>query len=254
MHHYRGAAKKLIDTGNMRRLVEKLRDKYVHGKREEFQYIGGHVGRHIRMWANSVRLRRFYRPLPEHERFVYYPLHVPADVALTLRSPEYLDQYALIDFISRSVPYTHKVAIKEHPALVGAVEYSRMRDLLKRRDNVILLDSGINNYSILRASDAVLTVNSKSGAEALLLGKPVLALGDSFYRASSLVHRIDRLGDLPEKMAEILAKQKVINQEQIQSYFQNVWDRSLPGEIYDIAPDNVKWFAKSLSTFINSDQ
>lgn len=245
-HHYRGAVRKIIDIRNMRRLAEKSWDKFAAGKREEFQYIGGHVRRHLRMLVNTMRLRRFYRALPEDTRFVYYPLHVPADAALTLRSPEYLDQYTLIDFISRSIPCTHKVLIKEHPALVGAVSYTRMRELLARRDNVILLDPGINNYDILRASDAVLTVNSKSGAEALLLGKPVIVLGDAFYRASSLVHVVDRLGDLPKKTAEILSDQKTIGPEKIQAYFQNVWDHSFPGELYDTSPQNVADMTASL--------
>lgn len=251
-HHYRGAAKKIIDIRNIRRLAEKSWDKYASGKREEFQYIGGHVRRHLRMFVNTARLRKFYRPLPEDTRFIYYPLHVPADAALTLRSPEYLDQYALIDFISRSVPGTHKVLIKEHPALVGAVNYSRMRDLLTRRDNVVLLEPGINNYAVLRAADAVLTVNSKSGAEALLIGKPVIVLGDAFYRASSLVHAVDRLRDLPEKIAEVLSDKKIVDLQMIQGYFQNVWNLSFPGELYDVAPDNVMIFAKSLSMFLEA--
>lgn len=245
---YRSAAKKLVDTRNIRRLVEKLRDKYIYGKHEEFQYIGGHVKRHLRMFTNSIRLRRFYRPLPEHEQFVYYPLHVPADVSLTLRSPEYLDQFALIDFISRSVPNTHKVAIKEHPALVGAVGYSRIRELLKRCDNIILLNPNINNYTVLNATDAVITVNSKSGAEALLLGKPVVVLGDSFYRACRLVKAIDRLSDLPQVLSNILQTKPILDPILIQSYFQSIWNYSLPGELYDTSTHNLAIFVNSLHT------
>ena len=46
--------------------------------------------------------------------FVYYPLHVPADMALTLRSPEYLDQVATIDFLLRTIPDSHVLVAKEH--------------------------------------------------------------------------------------------------------------------------------------------
>ena len=131
-HHYRRAWKKLADGRNWKRMAQKLADKYLHGKQEEFGHIGGHVWRHVRMFSNSQRLKAHYRPLPDGEHFIYYPLHVPADAALTLRTPEFLDQYALIDYIARAVPATHKVVIKEHPALVGAVEYRRVRDLLQR--------------------------------------------------------------------------------------------------------------------------
>lgn len=245
-HHYRAAVHKIVDRHNARRFLEKFIDKYVLTKREEFNHIGGHVERHIRMAVNSHRLRRFYRQLPGDSQFVYYPLHVPADVALTLRSPEFLDQYSLIDFLCRAVPLNYKVAIKEHPALVGAVDYRRMRDLLEKNDNLILLDARINNYQVLGAARAVVTVNSKSGAEALLLGKQVVVLGDAFYRRCKLVHAVDSLSQLPTLLEKIVKNPPNIDQRSIRNYFQDVWNASYPGELYDASAENVQCFSDSL--------
>ena len=47
-------------------------------------------------------------------------------------------------------------------------------------------------------TDAVVSVNSKSGAEAVLLGKPVVVMGDAFYRSCPLVFAADRLKDVPQ--------------------------------------------------------
>lgn len=244
--HYRAPAKKLLDRRNLRRLAEKSLDKYVRGKHEEFEHISGHVSRHVRMYLNNRRLRPHYRALPADAPFVYYPLHVPADFALTIRSPEYLDQLALLDFLALAVPYPYRVAVKEHPALVGAVHAPRMKALLEARDNLMLLDPGINNYEVMRSAAAIVTVNSKSGAEALLLGKPVVVLGDAFYRPSALVRTVDRLRDLPSALSRVLAQPPHIARESIQSYFQDVWDRSLPGELYDVRPDNIAAFRDAL--------
>jgi hypothetical protein len=246
-HHYRKAAHKITDTRNASRLLQKAWDKYALGKREEFEHIGGHVRRHVRMFVNNLRLRRWYRGLEDVGRCVYYPLHVPADFALTIRAPEYLDQCALIDYLCRVVPHTLKVVVKEHPALIGAVPYSRLRDLLERHDNLILLDPGINNYRVLGAADAIVTVNSKSGAEALLLGKPVLVLGDSFYRASVLAHRIDALSLFPAAFARVLEQGGATDRAAIEAFFQNVWDSSYPGELYDVSDANVTTFSESLT-------
>lgn len=251
-HHYRAAGKKLKDPVNVRRFVEKTIDKYIRRKREEFQHIGGHVGRHLRMFVKSLLLRRHYRPIPPGRHFVYYPLHVPADFALTIRSPEFLDQYALIDYLARVVPPTHLIAVKEHPALIGAVEFGRIADLLSRRDNVVLLDPGMNNYEVMNAADAVLTVNSKSGAEALLLGKPVIVLGDTFYRASMLVHRAEKVTDLPSILEKALGNTSSIHDREMRRrYFQNVWDASYPGELYDSREGNVGIFADSLLRMVS---
>jgi hypothetical protein len=249
-HHYRKPLKKLIDANNWKRLLEKTVEKFVKRKREQFDHLGGHVLRHIRMAVNSQLLKPHYRTLPTDERFIYYPLHVPADVALTLRSPEYLDQLALIDFIARCVPHPWKVAIKEHPALVGAVDYRRVRQLLARRDNVILLNPGTNNYEVIRQSGAVITVNSKSGAEALLVGTPVVVLGDAFYRGCRLAHVVDRLHDLPDLMGKILSAPRTVDSAAARAFFTNVWTQSFPGELYDVTPQNVTEITASLQAYL----
>lgn len=249
--HYRRPLRKLTDPYNARRLAQKALDKYVLGKREEFGHIGGHVARHARMWLNHRLMAARYRPLPAAgQRFVYYPLHVPADVALTIRSPQYVDQLALIDYLARIVPDTHEVLIKEHPALVGALRRERLVDLLRARDNVRLLDPGINNYEVLRRADAVVTVNSKSGAEALLLGRAVVVLGDAFYSACRLVHRVAAAADLPAVLARVLDEPPALDRGAISAYFQDVWDASWPGELHVGGAENAEAFAASLQAYL----
>jgi hypothetical protein len=254
VRHYRGPIRKLSDPYNFRRLGQKALDKYLLGKQEEFGHIGGHVSRHVRMWLNSRALARRYQPLPpEGRRFVYYPLHVPADVALTIRSPQYVDQLALIDFIARVVPDTHEVVIKEHPALVGAMNHRRMVELLEARDNVRLLHPGANNYEVLRRADAVVTVNSKSGAEAILLGRTVLVLGDAFYAPSELVHRVESLAALPQVLAGVVESQRGLDTSACMRYFQDVWDASWPGELHVAAAQNASAFSASLLGFLERE-
>jgi predicted class III extradiol MEMO1 family dioxygenase len=53
-HHYRKAAQKITDRRNASRLVQKAWDKYALGKREEFEHISGHVGRHVRMFVTAA--------------------------------------------------------------------------------------------------------------------------------------------------------------------------------------------------------
>jgi len=59
-HHYSTALSKVVNWRNFRRLVDKLSDKYLRGKRQEFGYIGRHVAVHLRMLRNSYHLRKRY--------------------------------------------------------------------------------------------------------------------------------------------------------------------------------------------------
>ena len=247
-HHYTSVARKIVNRRNVKRLFEKVVDKHLHGKHQEFGHIGHHVSQHTRMLVNSMRTRSLARPLEGIGRFVYYPLHVPADMALTLRSPQFLDQLALVDYIARSIPTTHKLAIKEHPAQIGALPAERLAGLLERYDNVVLLTPQTNNFHVLQATDAVVSVNSKSGAEAMLLGKPVLVIGDAFYRDAPLVTRVERLDDLPALIEAAVAGERRVSPEDpaIGRYFESVWRETLPGELYSSAPQNVVSFARSV--------
>jgi hypothetical protein len=168
-------------------------------------------------------------------------------MALTLRSPQYLDQLALIDYLVRTVPATHKVVIKEHPAMIGALDARRLKAMLACYDNLLLLPPSTNNYEVLRLADTVVSVNSKSGAEAALLGKPVLVLGDAFYAGSPLVKQVKTVTELPGMLAATLAEPGPEPDRDLTArYFQTVWRHSLPGELYVPEQGNVAFFVRSL--------
>lgn len=246
-HQYTTAFRKVINFRNLRRLAEKLIDKYIKGKHHEFGYIGRHVAVHGRMLLNSFRLRGNYTALTDIRKFVYYPLHVPADMALTLRSPQYLDQLALVDYLARIVPHTHLIAIKEHPAMIGAIDAGRLLDLLRRYDNVVLLPPSTNNYLVLKAADSIVSVNSKSGAEALLLGRPIFVLGDAFYRGAPMVTTVEHLSDLPQLLSTQIGSVTPAQYDNLVGcYFEKVWRHCYQGELYGSEPDNIARFALSM--------
>jgi len=185
------------------------------------------------------------------DRFIYYPLHVPNDAALTIRSPEYLDQYAFLDYAAGNLPMGYNLYIKEHPARVGAIDYGSLRRLLIQHDNLKIIDPTINNYDVMEAADVVITINSKSGAEAMLLGKPVIALGDAFYTPSRLVLKPERLEDLPALIKQALENRQRSNPDDVRRYFQNVWNQSWFGEIHYAEPENIRIFAQSLCDYLS---
>lgn len=245
-HQYTTAGRKFANAKNARRLVTKLVDKYVHGKTQEFGHIGHHVRTHAVAVANSLRLRGAYTTLSDMPRFVYFPLHVPGDIALTLRSPEYLDQLAFIDYLCRSVPATHHVAIKEHPAMVGALGAEPLLKLLARYDNLHLLPPTTNNYEVLGAADLVVTINSKSGAEGGMLGRPVIVMGDAFYRDAPFSMACADMRALRELLPATLKASASPPGEATMQFLGDVYRQTVPGELYVAHPDNVATFTASM--------
>ncbi|MXO63103.1 capsule biosynthesis protein [Qipengyuania oceanensis] len=246
-HHYASALGKMLTKRNAIRLWQKSVDKYVLGKKQEFGFIGHHVAVHLRNVLNSRRLAAHYTPLERLGSYIYYPLHVPGDVALTIRSPAYLDQLALVEELAASLPPGTSLAIKEHPAMVGMIEVGRLKDLLARRRNVAILPPATNNYQVMRGSQAVVTVNSKSGAEAGLLDKPVIVLGNAFYRDAPFANAVENPGEAAVAIKSALSGSTAICEHAAKrGWFAGLWRETLPGELYDLDPDNIRQVAQTL--------
>jgi len=252
-HQYSKAFEKIMNTKNIKRFGEKLAKKYFLGRHFEFGHIRHHLFTHMKMLVNSARLKKLYTDLNELGDFLYYPLHVPGDMALTLRSPEYFDQLALIEYIARNLKSGQILAIKEHPALIGSMNCSRLLQLLKENQSIKLLNPEINNFEVLKSCSAVVSVNSKSGAEGALLGKAVFVLGDSFYKDAPIVSRVNSLKDLSTQIRcfDPCCTKNLQENDVIKNYFENVWRQSYPGELYFLEQNNYDIFVASLLAVVS---
>jgi hypothetical protein len=113
--------------------------------------------------------------------FIYFPLHVPRDLALTLRAPECLDQiYSLKSVVTEGQT---EIIFKEHPLIFSRYNYFK---IVKQFTNAGFLDNNLPSNKIIKKSKFVITINSKAGLESLALGKPVLTLKKNYYCGKGL--------------------------------------------------------------------
>lgn len=247
---YRNPINKIINLHNIKRLIQKSYSKVFLKRNEEFSHIGFHVKKHFKMLLNQIILKSYYKDIPK-EKFIYFPMHVPNDVALTVRSPEYLDQLGLIHYISRNLPLGYKIVTKEHPAMLGDIDRKRVISLLRNDKNIVLLKPHINNFDVLNKAQIILTVNSKAGAEAILNNKKVVVLGDAFYDLCKYISKVDNIKDCYKTIQCLVNNKESNNTKQIYNYFQNIWNQSYIGDLYYDDETNYKNFAKSLEGYLN---
>lgn len=246
-HHYLPAYRKVINFKNIKRLFQKLFDKYLFGKKQEFDGIFNHAFSHLRMMYNSYLLSNDYVELNQYQDIIYFPLHVPGDMALTIRAPHLLDQLELVNFICSKAPPNYLVLIKEHPAMIGAFSASRVKKLFKTHKNLRILHPSINNFDVLNESKLVISINSKSGAEAGMLGKKVILMGNSFYDDAPFVKKIDKIDELEDAMCYIISSSELTcNKNELHHFFASVWDNTVPGEIYSCDTNNIDIFSRSI--------
>lgn len=241
---------KVFNFRNFYKFILKFFNKYFLFRKEEFNHIFNHVLRNLKTIINSFKLKFAYdQKIELGKRNLYFPLHVPYDIQLTIRAPKYINQLHLSNEILKIAEKKDiKLFIKEHPAMIGSYDSLIIKKLKIRYPNHFsILHPSMNTYDIINKMDAIVTINSKVGAEALSQYKKVLVLGDAFYNPSNVVN-LSSIASLKEFLSNsdfqfsINKKDK----EKINSFFKKVYKSSYPMQLYLHNDKNINIFAKSL--------
>jgi hypothetical protein len=241
--------KRLLSKDNFNRLINKFHRRYVIGVGEEYDTVLWYIIYHIAKLFRRKLLSFYYSDQVKSEKYVYFPLHAILDVQLTLRSSEYFNQIALLEYIARSIPYGYRLYIKEHPADIGGTSFSGLRNII-RKYKVRLIHPRNNSFDLIKGASCILTINSKVGFEAIMQGKPVVVLGKAFYRDKGLTVDVDSLKEIPNAIKTALNNFKE-NSVKRNFFLRQCFHWSYKGELYDNSPENLDVFYKSLKEFIH---
>jgi hypothetical protein len=151
-------------------------------EKSEFRNLHIHIIDFVNRAINyAINIFFSLKSLNKINNFIYFPLHVPRDLALTLRAPECLDQIRSL----KSVVTEDQTSIvfKEHPLIFSRYNYFK---IAKQFVNASFLDNNLPSNQIIKKSKFVITINSKAGLESLALGKPVLTLKKNYYCGKGL--------------------------------------------------------------------
>lgn len=159
--------------------------------------------------VSSALMRRFKLATPymqsfkNHEKsdYIYFALHVDPEASTLISAPFQANQTTIIEVLSKAIPLSSKLLIKEHPIMLG----KRPRGFYKKiasMPNVVLIDPDTNSREVIEKSAAVATITGTVGLEALLLRKKVILMAPTPYMmiGEGFVHCQD-LNNLPSDIA-----------------------------------------------------
>ncbi len=177
---------RLFSRKNFKRALEKYISSIFLNKHYEFGSINFYIYKFILLTISSIILKSFYFSIfsskLKNKKIIYYPLHVPSDMSLTIREPKFFNQLLLCENILKKIGKDKVLLIKEHPTMKGSLNIIEFLKLKIKYKNLFLIDPKISNYKITKISNLVYTVNSKAGFEAILQGTKTKVLGRSFYK------------------------------------------------------------------------
>ncbi len=246
-HHYKDmGVGKIFNFSNFKKLFKKIIYKYFFRQKQEFEHIGNHVIRYLKMMLNRRKNEKNYThllDLPAGFKFYYFPFHVQLDFSLTIRSPRWLDQLSLIEKVLELLPKDVVLISKEHPASIGCLDQKRLEKLLAH-PQFRILHPMINSHDVLDKTTAVVTINSKVGAEAFSKGIPVITFGKAFYTERGIVPHFEDW----QKLSEWLKNPTYpANSKAWKDFLGKVWDDSYPTELYDLSSNNIEKFAQAIN-------
>lgn len=239
--HFKSPTSKIFNSKNIMRFINKFIRIYIFKQSYEFDEVIKYSILHLKNFLNYVFLLPIYERSIPKDNFLYFPLHVPNDFAITIRSPKYIDQLKLIKKILKELPPDQYLFIKEHPARVGSINFSEMYKLLKNK-KIKILKPSINSYDIIEKSRSIITINSKTGFEALIYNKPLYVFGESYYKNQNFINYLDE--------SFILDNHNLYPKtEDTKNFFLDLYKKTFKGDIYDCNNKNIKIFAASIMQY-----
>ncbi len=131
-------------------------------------------------------------PIELPASYIFIPFQDDRDTQVRLFSPWVGNMRELFALGERLAAETGKtVVFKEHPSSREVYP-----DLHLRTHERLLFANGNATQQLIEQSDFVITLNSTVGLESLLLGKPVLTLGQAFFNVPGVVMHADSADEL----------------------------------------------------------
>lgn len=141
-------------------------------------------------------------------RTLYLALKEDPSEAPDAQSPFWANQNYVAELVCSAMPAGYKLLVHEHPANAGRRPSNYHRNLA-RLPNVVLVNSSEPAQSHMARASLVITDDSPTGWQALLLGRPVVILADNFYSASGVAHRVYDPEELASTVVHTLASTPV---------------------------------------------
>lgn len=191
---------------NLRHLLSYLRTN--SNRDPEVEYI--RIEPALKLRANVMRVwrkffnRNFFGPadcLGIPAQSVFFAFQYQPEQSTLSQGLWYANQIALVENISKSLPLGYMLVIKEHPWGRGARPTWQYRHLSSLY-NVQFCDAP--SKEIIARVEAVIGISGTVGFEALVLDKPTIILGKSFFTHCDLFYQVTCVQDLPGVLRRIL--------------------------------------------------
>lgn len=135
--------------------------------------------------------------------FVFFALHLQPEATTLVRGQFFQDMLAVARNFALSLPVGYRLVVKEHDVMFGRRPLDFFREL-RRIPNVVVVSPYASGPNLVRKAAAIAAVTGTVGWDGILLGKPVVVMGQPFYACYQGVSHVTDPTRLPEVMQVLL--------------------------------------------------
>jgi hypothetical protein len=142
------------------------------------------------LWTIFYAIKKFYLyskfnkyfQIPNDEKYIYMPLHLIPESSTYIKAPMYLNEISLIEAVSKSLPISWKLYVKEHQSMIGQRNMEFYKKI-KKFHNVKIVKSNFykDPKPWIEKSLGIVTITGTTAFEASMLNKPAIVFGSVFY-------------------------------------------------------------------------
>lgn len=151
------------------------------------------------------RQARYYQQPVGNEKFILFPLHYQPEASTLVKATDFADQADTVRMLAKNMPGGYTLYVKEHYAELGHRD-TRFYKEMRKLPNVRVVDPWVDSHELIQKAEAVVVLTSTVGWEALMYGKPVVALGHVFYDTYRYCYKVRDIFNFAEELREILAR------------------------------------------------
>ena len=109
----------------------------------------------------------------------------------------FINELSLIEAISKSLPVSWKLYVKEHPNMVGHRSFDFYKNAIKFHNvKLVNLDTYIDSKPWIEKSMGIVTITGSTAFEAAMLNKPAIVFGNVCFNVLSNIKVANNFNDL----------------------------------------------------------
>jgi hypothetical protein len=116
----------------------------------------------------------------QNKKYIFFPLHMEPEVSLYLFSPEFINTFEALVWLSKSIPADWQIVVKEQPNGFQFRAHHFYQRLLQI-GNIRLADTNTKAWDWIKHSQAAAVFTSTVGIEAVHFEKPVISFSRNQY-------------------------------------------------------------------------